>query len=126
MFREYVFLLTNLGSKHSLVMKFCQFMQYYKTKRFTKKLYEKWTLETSSRPFLIFKESSMKMNLRRSTCCLDKFWLFFYYIFNISSSLQKFNFPTEVVLNSLQTQKGLELVLRLQFSQKLSVIFTPI
>ena len=67
MFREYV-LLTNLGSKHSLVMKFGQFTYYYKRKLFVKKYYEKWTLETSSSPFLIFKESSMKRNLRRSTC----------------------------------------------------------
>ena len=57
MFKEYV-LLSKLGSKHSLVMKFGQFMQYYKRKLFIQKFYEKWTLETSSRPFLIFKESS--------------------------------------------------------------------
>ena len=30
----------------------------------------------------------------------------------LSSLLQKFHFPIEVVLNSLQTQKGLELVFR--------------
>ena len=34
---------------------------------------------------------------------------------NISSLFQKFRFPIEVVLNSLQTQKGLELVFRSQF-----------
>ena len=33
-----------------------------------------------------------------------------YYISNLSSLLLKFHFPIEVVLNSLQTQKGLELV----------------
>ena len=55
-------LLNNLGSKCSLVMKFGQFMQYYK------KLYEKCGLETSSRPFLIFKESSVKKILWRSVC----------------------------------------------------------
>ena len=33
----------------------------------------------------------------------------------INRLLQKFHFPIEVVLNSLQTQKDLELVLRLQF-----------
>ena len=31
---------------------------------------------------------------------------------NISSLLQKFHFSIETVLNSLQTQKGLELVFR--------------
>ena len=33
----------------------------------------------------------------------------------LSRLLQKFHFPVEVVLNSLQTQRGLELVLRWQF-----------
>ena len=53
-------LLNNLGSKHSLVMKFDQFMQYYKIIFFIKKFCKKSGLETSSRPFLIFKESSVK------------------------------------------------------------------
>ena len=53
-------LLNNLGSKCSLVMKFDQFMQYYKIIFFIKKFYEKCDLETSSRPFLIFKKSSLK------------------------------------------------------------------
>ena len=33
-----------------------------------------------------------------------------YYISDLSSLLQKFHFPIELVLNSLQAQKGLELV----------------
>ena len=33
----------------------------------------------------------------------------------LSSLLQKFHLPIEVMLHSLQTQKSLELVLRLQF-----------
>ena len=53
-------LLNNLISKRSLVMKFGQFMQYYKIIFFIKKFYEKSGLGTSSRPFLIFKESSVK------------------------------------------------------------------
>ena len=53
-------LLNNLGSKWSLVMKFGQFMQYDKIIFFIKKLYEKFGLETSSRPYLISKESSVK------------------------------------------------------------------
>ena len=40
---------------------------------------------------------------------------FCYSISNISSLLQKFHFPIEVTLNSLQTQEGLELVSRSQF-----------
>ena len=55
----------NLGSKHSLVMKFGQFMKYYKIKFFIEKFYEKCGLETSSRSFLIFQESSAKKILRR-------------------------------------------------------------
>ena len=53
-------LLNNLGSKCSLVMKFDQFMQYFKIAFFIKKFYEKCGLETSTRPFLIFKKSSVK------------------------------------------------------------------
>ena len=34
----------------------------------------------------------------------------FYYMSNISNSLQKFNFPIEFTLNSSQTQKDMELV----------------
>ena len=59
-------LFNNLGSKHSLVMKFGQFMQYYKTKFFIKKLYGKCGLETSFKLFLIFKVFPVKRNLRRS------------------------------------------------------------
>ena len=59
-------LLNNLGSKRSLVMKFGQFMQYYKIIFFIKKFYKKCGLETSSRPSLIFKKSSVKKILWRS------------------------------------------------------------
>ena len=44
---------------------------------------------------LIFKESSVKGNLRSDL-----------YISNISSLRQEFLFPIEVVLNSFQTKKG--------------------
>ena len=54
---------------------------------------------------------------------LDKFRQLYHYIFNISSLLQKFNFLIEVVLSSLQTQKGLELVLRLHFLQNFFMNF---
>ena len=36
---------------------------------------------------------------------------------NISSYVQKFYFPIEVVLNFLHTQKGMELAFRSQFLQ---------
>ena len=44
-------------------------------------------------------------------------WLNFYRfaIAYLSSLFQKFHLPIEVMLHSLQTQKGLELVFRLQF-----------
>ena len=44
-------LLSNFGSKRSLVMNFGQFMQYYTMIFFIKKFYEKCGLEASSRPF---------------------------------------------------------------------------
>ena len=61
-------LLNNLGSKRSLVMKFGQFMQYYKIFFFVKKFYKKCDLEASFRPFLIFKEPLVKKVLWRSAC----------------------------------------------------------
>ena len=67
-------LLNNLESKHSLVMKFGQFMQHDKRKTFIKKFCEKYSLETSSRPFLILKEYSLKSNLRRSACWFEQIW----------------------------------------------------
>ena len=67
-------LLNNLGSKRSLVMKFDQFMQYYKRKFFIKKFYEKCGLKTSSRPFLIFKESSVKRFCGGQHADLGKSW----------------------------------------------------
>ena len=61
-------------SKDSLVMKFGQFIWYCERKFFFKKLSKKYGLETSSRPILIFKESSEKWNLRNLQADLDKFW----------------------------------------------------
>ena len=107
-----------LESKHCLVMKFGQFMQHYKIKFFIKKFCEKCGLETSSRPFLIFKESSVKRNWGGQHTNLDKLPQLCYYISNICGLLQKFHFPIKVVLNSLQTQKSLDLVSRLQLLQK--------
>ena len=65
-------LLNNLGSKHSVVMKFGQFMQYYKIIFFIKKFYEKCGLETSSRHFPTLKESSLKKILWRSAWCFGQ------------------------------------------------------
>ena len=45
-------------------------------------------------------------------------------ISNINSLLQKFHFPIEAVLNSLQTQKDLELVFRPQFLQNFLMKFS--
>ena len=59
-------LLNNLESKCSLIMKFDQFMQYYKIIFLTEKFCEKCGLETSSRAFLIFKKSSKKDSVKVS------------------------------------------------------------
>ena len=67
-------LFNNLGSKRSLVVKFGQFMQYYKLIVFIKKFYKKCGLETSSRLFLTFKESSVKRFCGGQHADLDKFW----------------------------------------------------
>ena len=48
----------DLGSKHSLLMKFGQFISHYKRKNFIKKFYKNCDMKTSSRPFWIFKKLS--------------------------------------------------------------------
>ena len=48
-------ILNNLGSKHCLLMKFGQFMSYYKRKKFIKEFNKNCNLETSSDPFVFGK-----------------------------------------------------------------------
>ena len=54
--KKYI-LLNNLGSKHSQLTKFGQFI-YYKRNKNIKKFYKNCDLKTSSRPFCAFKELS--------------------------------------------------------------------
>ena len=115
-------LLNNLGSKHGLIMKFVKFMQYYKISFLIKIFYEKCDLETSSRSFFNFqrilcKKDSVEVSMLIWTN-FDRFAITY-----LSSLLQKFHLPIEVMLHSLQTQKGLELVFRLQFSYKFLIKF---
>ena len=51
-------LLNNLGSKHSALTKFGQFMSYYKRKDFIKKFYKNCDLKTSPRPICVCKDLS--------------------------------------------------------------------
>ena len=62
------FLLNKCGSKHSLVMKFEQQMKYCNRKILIIKFYKKCDLEIRSRSFVIFQESFVKRNLRKSVC----------------------------------------------------------
>ena len=61
--------------------------------------------KTSSKPSLIFKESSVK-GIWEGLCWFGQIYI----ISNIRSLLQKFCFPAEHAINYLQTQKDLELV----------------
>ena len=47
-----------MGSKHSLLMKFGQFMSYKKRKNFIKKFYQNCGVKTSSSPFCVCLELS--------------------------------------------------------------------
>ena len=53
--KEY-FLLDNLGHKHSLLMKFDQFISYYRRKKLIKTFYKNYSLKTSFRPFRVCKK----------------------------------------------------------------------
>ena len=97
------FQVPSLESKHSLVMKFGQFL-HYKREIFIKNFYEKCGLKSSSRPFLIFKESSLMLIWRTN---FDSFAIT--YLIQVACFE---NFIFHVVFNSLQTLKGLELVFR--------------
>ena len=55
--KKYI-LLNNLGSKHCPLMKFGQFMSYFKRNNFFKKFYKNCGLKTSSGPFFVCKEVS--------------------------------------------------------------------
>ena len=61
-------LLNNLGSKRSLVMKFGQFMQYYKIIFLSKNATKNVAWKLVADPFKFFEESSVKKILWRSTC----------------------------------------------------------
>ena len=63
------------------------------------------TWELVPGPFLFSKNPLQKEFCGDQHVVLDKFQYLCYYISNISSLLQKFDFPIEVVLNSLETQK---------------------
>ena len=47
-----------LGGKHSQLIKFGQFMSYYRRKNFVKEFLKNCDLKTSSRPFCVCKELS--------------------------------------------------------------------
>ena len=55
-------------------MKFGYFIQFYKLSLFIKKIYEKCDLETSSRPFLILRESSVKKDSVKASMLI---WTYF-------------------------------------------------
>ena len=104
----------NLGSKHSLVIKLDQVLQYCtKKKKFIKNLYKKFDLETSSRSFRVYKELSRisvgKWNFETS-------WL--NYICNIKTTKIFQNlfsdFLSLLTDDFLRIKRDLQLVLRLQ------------
>ena len=51
-------ILNNLGSKHSLLMKFGQLMSYCKSEKIIKNVCKNCDLKTSSRPFCVCKKLS--------------------------------------------------------------------
>ena len=68
-------ILNNLGSKHSLLMKFGQFISCYKRMKIIKEFYKKWDLNTSFRHFCVCKEfnttSIEKLNFWSKLLILD-------------------------------------------------------
>ena len=54
-------LLNNLGGKHSLVMKFVQFMWYYKKKLFIKVFYKNAGFQTPVKQIFIFEQETLQL-----------------------------------------------------------------
>ena len=90
-------------------------------KFFIKKYYEKCGLKTSSR--YNFQRILCKKESEEVSVLIWTNFGSFAKKYNKSILLQKFHFPIEVVLNSLQTRKGLELVFGPQFSYNLLMKF---
>ena len=95
---------------------------FIKINFFIKKSYENYGLQTSSRPFSVFKKSSIK-GFWGQHANLDKAIKLCYCTSNISSLIQKFHFPIEVVYNYFQTQRSLALVFRPQILQNFFMKF---
>ena len=75
-------LLNNFGSKHNVLIKFGQFMSYYKIKDFMEKFYKNYGLKTSYRPVWVCKELS--------TTSVGKFVKQATYIRYVMAKLSKF------------------------------------
>ena len=114
-------LLNNLGSKCSLewnLASLCNIKKWF------------FLLKNSTKN-VAWKLVQALFNFQRILCKKDSaevsmlIWLNFYRfaIAYLSSLFQKFHLPIEVMLHSLQTQKGLELVFRWQFLWTFSMKF---
>ena len=105
-------LLNNLGSKHGQLMKFGQFISYYKRKNVVKKFLKNCHLKTSSRPFCVCKElttnSIGKWNFSSKLLIVDM------YKQNYQNLSQLAHRPPQILFtgNSLKIKKGLELASR--------------
>ena len=108
-------LLNKLGNKHSGNEIWPVYVILENKKLLSKKYMRNVVLKLVPTP-VIFSKNPLHIGLWRGQHAdLDKSQKLCYYISNISSLLQKLNFPIEIVLNSLQTQKVRQLVFRLQF-----------
>ena len=112
-----------MGSKCTLLMKFGQFMSYYKRKNFIKRFYKDCGLKTSSRPFLCLQR--IKHNFYWKMKFLKQATYIGYVIAKLSQSVQisKLTDLLRIVFteDSLKIKKSMELVSRSHFSQNFSI-----
>ena len=110
--------MNNLESKHSLLMKFGQFMPYYKRKNVMKKFHKYCDLRTSSRSICACKR--IKPNLYQKMKLLQQATYIRYVLAKLSKFVQisTQTLSDSFLEDSLKIKKGLELVFRSYFSQK--------
>ena len=104
-----------MGSKHSLLMKFGQFMSYEKRKNSISKFYQNCGLKTSSKPFYVCKELSTTSIGNEIFGASYLYWICNSKAFEICSNQYADFLRIIFTGDSLKIKKGLEISFQATF-----------